>query len=375
MTALVSIDGEGVDLESATLLITLIELAPTLAARSSAWRPAPSRSRCGEFVTRAAARPGKAPDCLLFPEDVAYSPGVGAQAHQSCCSGVALVRGPAAKARCRLRAASVFLFVLACRGADPADLPRPALRLVTTYTLEESGIFSELSRAFSAQTGRPLAPVFVGSGDALERGKAGQADVVWCHSRASEDAFVSEGYGINRRDVMYSEFVLVGPRSDPAEIAGSDSAVAALAQLSRVHAAFISRGDQSGTHVRELSLWKQANLTPDPAWYTSLHAGMLDTLEEASKRHAYALSDLPTFLTHEQGLALSVLVRGDSRLHNPYGVIAVNPDRFPESDYEGAMAFIDFVTSEAGQTLIADYGRERFGTPLFHPLAETGGID
>ena len=122
-------------------------------------------------------------------------------------------------------------------------------------------------------------------------------------------------------------------------------------------------------------MWKLAGVEPEAPWYTRLHAGMVDALREASTRGAYALTDLPTFLMHEQEFALQLLVRGDSRLRNAYGVIAVNPDRFPGSDYEGAMAFIDFLTSAAGQQLIADYGGERFGMPLFHPLAESEGIE
>lgn len=300
-------------------------------------------------------------------------PRVWGQADDS--SSMPCVGQPTLRSCCWLTAAAALLLGLACGTPDRADPPRPPLRLASTYAVEEPGLFAVLSPEFSARTQRTLAPTFVGSGEALERAKAGLADVVWCHSRPNEDAFISEGYGINRRDVMYSEFVIVGPSSDPAHIAGSGSAVAALTQLSRARAAFLSRGDQSGTQLRELALWKLAGIEPDPSWYTSLHAGTVATLSEASKRGAYALSDLPTFLMQEQHLALKVLVRGDSRLHNPYGVIAVNPDRFPDSDYEGAMAFIDFLTSAAGQSLIADYGRERFGTSLFHPLAERGGID
>jgi len=232
-----------------------------------------------------------------------------------------------------------------------------------------------VGREFTTRTQRTLAPSFVGSGEALERAAAGQADVVWTHARPSEDAFVMQGNGINRRDVMYSEFVIVGPASDPAQIKGSLSAVEALLRVARAGAPFISRGDQSGTHVRELALWKLAAVEPEPSWHTSLHAGMVGTLTRASERGAYTLVDLPTFLVHEQLLALQVLLRGDTRLHNPYGIIAVNPARFPDTDYDGAMAFIDFVTSPAGQDLIRDYGRERFGTLLFHPMIELEDVD
>jgi tungstate transport system substrate-binding protein len=264
---------------------------------------------------------------------------------------------------------------LGCRAPDSSAVPHPSLRLASTYSLQESGLFPVVSREFTARTQRTLVASFVGSGEALEQAKAGGADVVWVHSRRSEDAFVVEGYGINRRDVMYSEFVIVGPPSDPAKIAASGSVVEALLQLSRARAPFVSRGDQSGTHMRELSLWKLAEVEPEPSWYTQLHAGMLGTLTEASTAGAYTLSDLPTFLMNQAPLALKVLVRGDARLRNPYGVIAVNPTRVPGTDYAGAMSFIDFLTSSVGQDLIRDYERERFGTGMFHPLVETESVD
>lgn len=295
------------------------------------------------------------------------------QADDGCRAGVPCACR--ARTKGRLCPSVALLLGVACGTPGSAAAPQPTLRLASTYAVEEPGLFAILSPEFSARTQRTLAPTFVGSGEALELAKVGQADVVWSHSRPSEDAFISEGYGLNRRDVMYSEFVIVGPSADPAKISGSGSAVEALTRLSRARAPFVSRGDQSGTQLRELALWKLAGIEPDPSWYTSLHAGTVATLSEASKRRAYALSDLPTFLMQEHQLALQVLVRGDSRLHNPYGVIAVNPDRFPDTDYEGAMAFIDFLTSAAGQAVIADYGRELFGTSLFHPLADRGGID
>lgn len=163
----------------------------------------------------------------------------------------------------RRRLIGALALGLACGAPGPGAPPRPTLRLAVTYAVEEPGLFSVLSPEFGARTQRTLAPTFVGSGDALELAKAGQADVVWSHSRPDEDAFISEGYGINRRDVMYSEFVIVGPSSDPAKIAGAASAVEALARLSRARAPFVSRGDHSGTQLRELALWKLAGIKPD----------------------------------------------------------------------------------------------------------------
>ena len=265
---------------------------------------------------------------------------------------------------------------LGCRAPDDSSVvPQSPLRLASTHSFEESGLFAVVSQEFTARTQRTLAASFAGSGEALEEAKQGRADVVWVHSRRSEDAFVVEGYGINRRDVMYSEFVIVGPPSDPAKIAESGSAVEALLRLSHARARFVSRGDESGTHVRELSLWKLAEVEPEPSWYKRLHAGMVATLTEASEEGAYTLSDLPTFLMNQAPLALKILVRGDARLRNPYGVIAVNPTQLPGTDYGGAMSFIDFVTSSVGQDLIRDYERERFGTVMFHPLVETESVD
>jgi len=202
-------------------------------------------------------------------------------------------------------------------------------------------------------------------------GRAGQADLVLVHARALEDAFVSEGYGINRRDVMYSEYVIVGPPSDPAGIGGLSSAVEALGRLSRARAPFVSRGDASGNQTRELELWSLASVEPDPAWYQSLGAGMLETLTRASALGAYALADRPTYLVNQSRLELKVLVRGDSRLHNAYGVIAVNPTRVKDTHYAGAAAFIDFLTSSSARAIIAEFGRAEFGAPLFSPLGGT----
>jgi tungstate transport system substrate-binding protein len=267
-----------------------------------------------------------------------------------------------------VRALSLLLF--SCRAAS--DTP-PVVRLATSSSLQDSGLYAALAPVFERGASQTLQPSFSGTGEALALARAGQADIVWVHSRAAEDAFVSEGYGLNRRDVMYSDYVIVGPSSDPAQVRGLVSSVDAFTKIARGRAAFASRGDDSGNHARERDLWRLAGLEPVEPWYAVLHAGMLPTLQDASERGAYALTDVATYLVHQQRLQLEILVRGDARLENRYAVIAVNPAKLSGINYEGAMAFIDFVTSDAARTIIADFGRSTYGASLFIPSREAVG--
>lgn len=262
---------------------------------------------------------------------------------------------------------------LACgsRGSDAVRIPS-ALRVGASHSLRDTGLLAAVADEFHERTQRSLVPTFVGTSDGFAAAKGGLVDLLWLQSRRHEDAFVAEGYGINRRDIMYDEYVIVGPRSDPAGIGRAGSAVQALSLLSDTGARFVSRGDESGMHVRERSLWKLAKVQPHPAWYSSSNAGMVPTLEQASQRGAYALADLPTFLMHRERLELEIWVRGDPRLHSAFGAVAVNPMRVTGTDYAAAMAFIDFLTSAAAQAFIRDFGRERYGTALYHPLREAG---
>jgi tungstate transport system substrate-binding protein len=255
----------------------------------------------------------------------------------------------------------------ACEGRAPLTSEPPPLRIATSHSLEQSGLFAALSEAYVHETNQRLQPSFVGTGEALAMGRAGQVDVVLVHARPLEDAFIADGYGINRRDVMYSEYVIVGPPSDPVGIGGLSSAVEALARVSQAQVPFLSRGDDSGNHARELDLWTLAHVQPRGGWYQSIDAGMLEALTRASTLGAYALADQPTYVVNESQLSLKVLVRGDARLHNPYGVIAVNPMRVKGTNYSGAISFIDFVSSAPAQAIIAEFGREEYGTPLFSP--------
>jgi tungstate transport system substrate-binding protein len=251
------------------------------------------------------------------------------------------------------------------RAGDSA--PVEPLRVATSASLERSGLFEALAQQFQSSAGRALRPSFVGTGQALALGRGGLADVVWVHSRASEDAFVAEGYGVNRRDVMHSDYVIVGPPGDPARIGGLVSAVEAFLALSKVGAPFVSRGDESGNHDRERELWRLSGVEPGSPWYTSLGAGMWATLEQASARGAYALSDLQTYVVNREKLRSIILFRGDARLQNRYAVIAINPTRVSGVDFAGAMDFVDFLASPPARALIADFGRSEYGVALFVP--------
>lgn len=251
------------------------------------------------------------------------------------------------------------------RGSDAA--PAGPLRVATSASLQHSGLFEALAQRFEASLGKALEPSFVGTGQALALGRDGQADMVWVHSRSSEDAFVAEGYGVNRCDVMHSDYVILGPPDDPARIGGLASAVDAFLAISKAGAPFVSRGDASGNHDRERAIWKLCGVDPGAPWYASLGAGMWATLEQASARGAHALSDLQTYVVNRDELRSIILVRGDERLQNGYAVIAVNPTRVSGVESSGAMDFVDFLSSPPERELIADFGRHEYGVSLFVP--------
>jgi len=223
--------------------------------------------------------------------------------------------------------------------------------------------------AFTAQTGYDVQLVAVGSGQALKIGEQGNADVILLHSPAAEKEFVANGFGVDRRLVMHNDFVIVGPPSDPTGIRGENPAEA-FRKISASHGTFVSRGDESGTHVKELALWKNAGL--DPAgqdWYLETGQGQGATLSIASEKNAYALTDRGTFLAYKSNVDLEILVEADPFLLNAYHVITVNPGKWPQINLEGARAFTDFITSPEGQQIIAEFGVKQYGEPLFFPDA------
>ena len=223
--------------------------------------------------------------------------------------------------------------------------------------------------AFKAKTGYTVQLVAVGSGQALKIGEQGNADVILLHSPAAEKEFVANGFGIDRRLVMHNDFVIVGRASDPAGIRGA-TPVDAFQKIFASAATFVSRGDDSGTHVKELALWKNAGLNPvGKAWYLETGQGQGATLSIASEKGGYALTDRGTFLAYKSNVDLEILVQGDPFLLNVYHVITVNPEKFPNTNLQGAKAFADFITSDEGQKIIANFGADKYGQPLFFPDA------
>ena len=271
----------------------------------------------------------------------------------------------------RLRGLAALVGVLLLASAAPAvdaQAGRSELVLLTTTTTQDSGILTILVDAFEKR-GYRVKTIVAGSGDILKQGARGEGDVLLTHSPQAEKAWMQEGNGTSRRLVMYNDFIIVGPPDDPAHIKGV-SATEALQNIAAKPALFISRGDQSGTHVRELSLWQRLGLNPKgQPWYRETGQGQALTMDVASHQRAYALTDRGTFLVHAQRLDLVVLVEHDPLLRNIYHVMPVNPQKFPKVNAPAAQAFADFLVSEAGQRLIGDFGIAQYGQSLFTPAA------
>jgi tungstate transport system substrate-binding protein len=269
------------------------------------------------------------------------------------------------------------LFVLAmasCGTAEPA-----ILRLATTTSTADSGLLETILPMFEAEANARVDVVAVGTGQAITIGEAGDADVLLVHARAREDAFMAAGHGVARYEVMVNDFVLVGPTADPAAVRGMATAGEALTTIATAEAPFVSRGDDSGTHTKELGLWTAVNITPDSAsmgWYRAIGQGMGDTLTFANETGAYTLTDRATYLAMQANLPNLVIVvggesiaeNGDAQLLNPYGVIVVNPDKGNINDALAA-EFAAWLTSPATQAAIAQFGVAEFGQPLFYPHA------
>lgn len=252
------------------------------------------------------------------------------------------------------------LLAVGCAPAQPAAQPTPAeagrLILATTTSTQDSGLLDYILPDFEAQSGLDVDVVAVGTGEALELGARGDADVVLVHARAREDAFVAEGNGTARYDVMYNDFVIVGPQSDPAGIAGVASAAEAFQRIAEAQAPFVSRGDDSGTHTKEKAIWESAGITPEGDWYISAGQGMGAVLTMSAEQGAYTLSDRATYIARvAEGLDLVVLMEGDPALFNPYGVIPVNPEKHPNVNAQGAQAFVEWIISLETQELIASF--------------------
>jgi len=271
-----------------------------------------------------------------------------------------------------LRRRLILAFVAAC--ATLVALPAPAqdksIVVASTTSTEQSGLFGYLLPAFTKKTGIAVKVVAVGTGQALDIGRRGDADVVFVHDRPAEDKFVAEGAGVDRRDVMYNDFVLVGPKSNLAMVIGTKDITSALRAIANAKAPFVSRGDKSGTHAAELRYFKDAGVDPTTGrggWYRETGSGMGPALNTASSMDAYILADRGTWLSFKNRGNLGIVVEGDKRLFNPYGVMLVNPAKHPHVKVAEGKAFMDWLVSKEGQDTIAGYKIE--GQQLFFPNA------
>jgi tungstate transport system substrate-binding protein len=273
-----------------------------------------------------------------------------------------MVKNPAGVVLRMVSAAALAGFV-----SFPAFAQDKFIVVASTTSTQDSGLFGHILPLFKARTGIEVRVVAQGTGQALATASRGDADVVFVHDKVAEQKFVEEGFGVERREVMYNDFVIVGPKNDPAKSAGKD-VIGALKKIESAKAAFTSRGDKSGTHAAELRYWKQAEIDPQTGkgtWYRETGSGMGPTLNTASAMNAYAFTDRGTWLSFKNRGELAVLVEGDNKLFNQYGVMLVNPVKYAHVKKEMGMQFIDWITSPEGQAAIAAYKIE--GQQLFFP--------
>ena len=246
------------------------------------------------------------------------------------------------------------------------------VRLATTTSTASSGLLDYMLPKFEQKCSCKVHVIAVGTGKALKLGEDGNVDVVLVHARPSEDAFVAAGHGVDRRDVMYNDFVLIGPFNDPAKVKGEKDIVAAMKKIAANKLKFVSRGDDSGTDQMEKAYWKAAEIKPadinQARWYFSAGQGMGEVLMMSGEMRAYTLTDRGTYISYRERIGLPILVEGDSRMFNPYGIIAVSPKKYPDVNHKGATALIDWITSTEGQQLIGTF--KVGGEQLFIPSAK-----
>ena len=266
------------------------------------------------------------------------------------------------------------LLVLFAGALTPAASAQKYITVASTTSTEQSGLFRHILPLFQKKTGIEVRVVAVGTGQALDMGRRGDADVVFVHARAAEEKFVAEGYGVRRLPVMFNDFVLIGPKSDAARVAGGKDILAALRKIKDANSPFVSRGDRSGTHMAELALWREAGISigeDKGAWYRDTGQGMGPALNSASSMNAYILADRGTWISFRNRGELTILVEGDKRLFNQYGVILVNPEKHRHVKRDLGQSFIDWIVSPEGQKAIAEY--RIGGEQLFFPNAQEEG--
>ena len=250
------------------------------------------------------------------------------------------------------------------------------MRLATTTSTCDTGLLDILNKEFEKKNNIKISTICEGTGKAIATGELGAADVLMVHSVQSELKAAANGSFINRTYMMYNYFVIIGPENDPAGIRDASDATDAFTKIAAKRSAFISRGDNSGTHIMELSIWKAANITPAGEWYQSVGKGMGDTIITSDIKNGYTLSDRGTYLAMKDKIKLMILFESDRKyLFNPYHIMAVNPARFPHVKYDPAMKYINYVTSHEGQDIIRKYGKDRYGEALFVPVEDAGNVN
>ncbi|MFH1080814.1 MAG: substrate-binding domain-containing protein [Pseudomonadota bacterium] len=265
---------------------------------------------------------------------------------------------------------ALSVFVIFTASAPAAQPKQKNIILSTTTSTQDSGLLDVLLPIFEKKTGYFVKTIAVGSGQAMAMGQKGEADVLLVHSPAAEKKFIAEGYGINRRIIMHNDFIIVGPPADPAGIKGMKSAAEAFKKIAASNATFMSRGDNSGTHSKEKSIWKAAGINQEgQKWYQQTGLGMGQTLNVAAEKKTYTLADRGTYLALKKNLGLDILGEGDGILLNVYHVIEVNPGKWPKVNADGAKTFADFMVSKETQNIIKTFGVAKFGSPLFFPDA------
>lgn len=237
--------------------------------------------------------------------------------------------------------------------------------LATTTSVQDTGLLDVLMQAFQKKTHLTVKSIAVGTGQAIKLGKSGEADILWVHSPDDEKKFVDEGFGIERTTFMHNDFVILGPKNDPAKISGTKNCVQALKKIALAKALFISRGDNSGTHKREMAIWKMAEVSVDKEKYIEVGQGMAATVAVANEKQGYALSDRSTYLSLKKSIDLVVACEGDPLLINRYSLILVNPDRFPKVNAKGARALFNFLLSKESKDIVENFGKEKLGRQLF----------
>jgi tungstate transport system substrate-binding protein len=263
-----------------------------------------------------------------------------------------------------------LVVILALTAWSPVQAQQKNIILSTTTSTQDSGLLDVLLPIFEKKTGFFVKTIAVGSGQAMAMGQKGEADVLLVHSPAAEKKFVAEGYGINRRIIMHNDFIVVGPAEDPAKIKGVKGTPQVFKKIASAGSLFLSRSDKSGTHTKEMVIWKAAGINPEgQKWYQQTGLGMGQTLNIASEKKGYTLADRGTYLALKKNLSLDILAEGDAILLNVYHVIEVNPAKWPKLNAAGGKAFADFMVSKEVQDIVKTFGVDKFGSPLFFPDA------